>query len=661
MLVSYIPHHALFFGKETALRFRQSLVGALSGTLLLSCASPVPPSPTAEPEATGKRQVLATVACPGGGEVTPMPSASPAPLAPVAKLPAGSGIHLDFRAQTAGAPASGKISYVDGAPFTVRFVDGARFEVIDADARDGEAVVQLPAGIYDGYMGTSGKPDGQLGIEDPIYRLSDTWFSTGGKRDWAHLGLRRMPLAASYGLGDYRLTLDPQGISQFTARWFPVDDPGAAAPVPPLPPAIAGLSGPDQVQPGAVGTISADVTDPNGDALTYTWTTTGPDGQVVSGNPVNGQWTAPLAAGTYRIGLTVTDGDFATSACEPLPIVVPNVCPAAAAAGTWPTSANAGQTLSLGATASDANGDALSWRWTASGGTLSADGASAGWTAPAAAGDYTVSALVKDANGCEVPVTGTIRVIAPSPTPTPVPSSTSFKQGTKLRVGLLATSGPDSQAIVTQEFDLAGLPKPTPGRSMRISYYKPATHNYHRYERDNSGANIGFTWNCMYFGTAPFYSYASSVASFYISSTSVKDGTLYDVGTFTSSGVLGGTAVLLDGMGVPVPADRSTISTVAVPVGALVNNLKMVKAVLKSTSLSYPQKTYMVFFSDGSVGLTDSYSGGKVTGTVIAETAPKGRTVLPVGARFRCGVLNDSLVEAYEPFHPVKPPVITRW
>lgn len=648
------------------MRIRQSLVGALSGTLLLSCASPVPPAPTSEPEATGKRQVLATVACPGGGEVTPMPGASPAPLAPVAKLPTGSGIHLDFRAQTAGTPASGKISYVDGAPFTVRFVEGARFEVVDADARDGEAVVQLPAGIYDGYMGTSGKPDGELGIEDPIYRLSDTWFSTGGKRDWAHLGLRRMPLTASYGLGDYRLTLDPQGISQFTARWFPVDDPGVAVPVPPLPPAIAGLSGPDQVQPGDSASLSADVTDPNGDALTYSWTTTGPDGQVMSGNPANGQWTAPLAAGTYRIGLTVTDGDFSTTVCEPLPIVVPNVCPEAAASGTWPTSANAGQTLSLGATASDANGDALSWRWTSSGGTLSADGASANWTAPATAGDYTVSALVKDANGCEVPVTGTIRVIAPSPTPTPAPSATpsptTFQQGTRLRVGLLATSGTNSQAIVTQEFDLAGLAKPTPGQSMRLSYYRTATHNYYGYERDNTGANIGFTWNYMYFGTAPNYSYvAPAAASFYISSTSVKDGMLYDVGTFTSAGVLGGTAVLLDGKGVPVPADRSTISTIPWPAGAKITNLKMVKAVLKTTSVSHPQKTYKVFFSDGSVGMTDTYNLGTVTGTIIAETAPKGRTVMPVGARFSCGLLNDSLVEAAAPFHPVKPPVISRY
>jgi hypothetical protein len=197
---------------------------------------------------------------------------------------------------------------------------------------------------------------------------------------------------------------------------------------------------------------------------------------------------------------------------------------------------------------------------------------------------------------------------------------------------------------------------------MRISYYKTATFNYYGYERDNTGANIGFTWNYMYFGTAPNYSYVSpAAASFYISSASVKDGMLYDVGTFTSAGVLGGTAVLMDGKGVPVPAARSTISTIPWPVGEKITNLRMVKAVLKATSVSHPQKTYKVFFSDGSVGMTDTYNLGTVTGAIIAETAPKGRTVMPVGARFSCGLLNDSLVEAAAPFHPVKPPVISRY
>jgi peptidoglycan-associated lipoprotein len=57
---------------------------------------------------------------------------------------------------------------------------------------------------------------------------------------------------------------------------------------------------------GKASTITVDARDPDGDALTYRWTTTG----GVLANTGNRQttWTAPQQPGNYRMTVTVSDG-----------------------------------------------------------------------------------------------------------------------------------------------------------------------------------------------------------------------------------------------------------------------------------------------------------------------------------------------------------------
>ncbi|MCJ7653924.1 MAG: PKD domain-containing protein, partial [Dehalococcoidia bacterium] len=61
--------------------------------------------------------------------------------------------------------------------------------------------------------------------------------------------------------------------------------------------------------------------------------------------------------------------------------------------------------------ATDADGDVLSYRWSANGGTIKGEGSSITWVAPDTAGNYTVKVTVTDGKGGEATNSTTIAVI----------------------------------------------------------------------------------------------------------------------------------------------------------------------------------------------------------------------------------------------------------
>ncbi len=63
-------------------------------------------------------------------------------------------------------------------------------------------------------------------------------------------------------------------------------------------------------------------------------------------------------------------------------------------AGAWPS----GQ-VGLTCTATDANGDTLTYAWADNGGTITGSGATVTWQAPAQGGQYRISCTVTDGNG----------------------------------------------------------------------------------------------------------------------------------------------------------------------------------------------------------------------------------------------------------------------
>jgi len=67
-----------------------------------------------------------------------------------------------------------------------------------------------------------------------------------------------------------------------------------------------------------------------------------------------------------------------------------------------PTSVSTGAVSIITCTASDPDGDTLSYTWSATGGTISGSGSSVSWTAPNTAGTYTINVAVSDGYGGSV-------------------------------------------------------------------------------------------------------------------------------------------------------------------------------------------------------------------------------------------------------------------
>jgi hypothetical protein len=131
------------------------------------------------------------------------------------------------------------------------------------------------------------------------------------------------------------------------------------------------------VQAGGALSLTAAVHDPNtGDALTLAWTASG--GTFSDAAAATTTWTAPTSESIQTLTLTVTDSRGAAVSVS-LAINVVSDTPTHASLdfsfNLWPTVSqlsaslyrlDAGQTTTVSALASDGDGDALSYQWTAS-------------------------------------------------------------------------------------------------------------------------------------------------------------------------------------------------------------------------------------------------------------------------------------------------------
>jgi len=122
--------------------------------------------------------------------------------------------------------------------------------------------------------------------------------------------------------------------------------------------------------------ITSQARDPENDILTYSWSASG--GATVSGTGSNVTVDASgLAAGTYTVTETVSDGHGNTATCSSSFTVSekPNNCPTVSVS-VDPRSVDEGSNtrVTFHATASDADGDSLSYQWSTSSGSLSGSG-----------------------------------------------------------------------------------------------------------------------------------------------------------------------------------------------------------------------------------------------------------------------------------------------
>jgi hypothetical protein len=162
------------------------------------------------------------------------------------------------------------------------------------------------------------------------------------------------------------------------------------------PPVIASLTpSATTVGAGSSCTVTCTASDPEGDALTYTWTCTA--GAITgTGNSVS--WTAPATEGTYTISVTVSDGKGGT-ASESCDILVANTSPVISSLTPSSTSVLPSGSCTVTCTASDPDGDTLTYAWTATGGAISGIGSAITWIAPTTEGTYTINVTVSDGKG----------------------------------------------------------------------------------------------------------------------------------------------------------------------------------------------------------------------------------------------------------------------
>ncbi|XWN37704.1 MAG: PKD domain-containing protein [Balneola sp.] len=160
---------------------------------------------------------------------------------------------------------------------------------------------------------------------------------------------------------------------------------------------------------GQTTTITLDgsgSSDPDGDALSYSWSLNGNEVAAVS------SFSSDLEAGTYIYTLTVSDGELTSS--DDVTVTIVNSAPVADA-GTDQSITATGSTTSVtldGSASSDADGDVLSYSWTLNGSEVSNN---ASPTFQLAVGSYTYTLTVTDGSGASSSddVTVEVRNVAP--------------------------------------------------------------------------------------------------------------------------------------------------------------------------------------------------------------------------------------------------------
>ncbi|MBN1340370.1 MAG: PKD domain-containing protein [Bacteroidales bacterium] len=97
-----------------------------------------------------------------------------------------------------------------------------------------------------------------------------------------------------------------------------------------------------------------------------------------------------------------------------------------------PATVAANGTVTVTVTAGDPDGDGITYAYTVSGGAIQGNGATATWTAPNAAGSYSVTVTVSDGKGGQASNNGSLTVTAPV---TQVTGTASFPAGTNGDLG----------------------------------------------------------------------------------------------------------------------------------------------------------------------------------------------------------------------------------
>ena len=195
--------------------------------------------------------------------------------------------------------------------------------------------------------------------------------------------------------------------------------PNAAPPPVNHPPVAACSVSPTSVFAGSNDPVAVHVSasDPDNDPLTYAYSASG--GTVEGNGPDARLNTNGLAEGSYTVTVKVDDGKGGSASCAADVTVAkkPNQPPTISCA-TERSPIMPGERTGIIATASDPDGDPLTYSYSATGGQVTGDGAKAQFDSTGlAAGSYTVKCSVNDGRGGTADATTGVDVQQPPPPP----------------------------------------------------------------------------------------------------------------------------------------------------------------------------------------------------------------------------------------------------
>jgi len=151
-----------------------------------------------------------------------------------------------------------------------------------------------------------------------------------------------------------------------------------------------------QVYPSSIIEVRCDASDPDGDALTYDWSSTGGTfygtGNVVS-------WVAPEEYGNWDITVTVKDGKGGITQASVTVSVVRNRDPVISSLVANPITVLPQSNSTVTCVASDPDGDVLVYSWKASDGEITGMGDTVTWIAPETEGTFSITVSVDDGKG----------------------------------------------------------------------------------------------------------------------------------------------------------------------------------------------------------------------------------------------------------------------
>ena len=195
--------------------------------------------------------------------------------------------------------------------------------------------------------------------------------------------------------------------------------PKAAPPPANRPPVAACSANPTSVYDGSGDSVAVhvDASDPDNDPLTYTYTATGGS---VQGTGPDARWSSSgTSAGTYTVNTKVDDGKGGTASCavdirvEPKPNRPPTISCAPDRTPIQP-----GERATITSTASDPDGDPLTYSYTTSGGQIVGSGEKVQFDSTGVQpGSYNIKCSVSDGRGGTADASTSVDVQQPPPPP----------------------------------------------------------------------------------------------------------------------------------------------------------------------------------------------------------------------------------------------------